>query len=92
MYTQSKAMKIGGVASSGGALCRSHSRREISVRSNTTTSPSKIAVGERRVEQADEVVAVVTTMVVAVSAVPSATAVSGPGSQDHDAKRLKSGR
>ncbi len=38
-------MKIGGVASPGGALCRSHSKREISARSNTATSPSSTSVG-----------------------------------------------
>ena len=38
-------MKIGGVARPGGALWRSHSKREISVRSNTATSPSSTSVG-----------------------------------------------
>jgi hypothetical protein len=43
--------------------------------------PARGAVGERRVDQAEEVVAVVTAvmaMIAAVPAVPSATAVSGP--------------
>src|SRR5712664_2827838 len=41
-------MQIGGVASSGGAECRSHSKREISARSNTATSPSSTSVGPLR--------------------------------------------
>jgi hypothetical protein len=83
------------MSSSSRPVCRRRWRcRSVHVKlvDPVTLLPARGAVGERRVEQADEVVAVVATMVVAVSAVPSATALSGPGSQDHDAKRIKSGR